>query len=61
MKKTYITPQSTRFAFVEPLTPLCLSNTYEADTEDDKASAIWSNQMEMDNQNGGIWGNLNDE
>ena len=61
MKKIYITPQSTCFAFVEPLTPLCLSKNFGADAAGEEASAIWSNQKVMDNQDGGIWGNSHEE
>ncbi len=61
MKKNYITPQSTRFAFVEPLAPLCLSKSFGADESGEAASAVWSNRMEMNNQNDGIWGSSVDE
>ncbi len=51
MKKTYIKPTSNQFCFIEPLTPLCLSQTFDYGSDTDETNVSWSNKKENP-----IWG-----
>lgn len=51
MKKTYIKPTSNQFCFIEPLTHLCQSQTFDYGSDTDVTDVSWSNKKENP-----IWG-----
>lgn len=51
MKKTYIKPTSNQFCFIDPLTPLCQSLTFDYGSDTDETNVSWSNKKENP-----IWG-----
>lgn len=62
MKKQYITPQSSTFSYVESLSPLCASKTFEIGSSDEEnggtTSSAWS--IKQQPNQGGMWSHMDE-